>query len=246
MLRQHRNNAKTALFMLIRIGTSGYTYSWNKAKPSPFKWYIDQHFNSVEINASFYRFPTQNWTKTWQASAPKDFTFSIKVNRSITHYTKLKGNKSFELWNRFVKTLEPLKHKIDFWLFQMPASYKYSIENTRTITAFFEKAKLPKNNAVIEFRDSSWWKQVRAIAKIGLVFCSVNAPGLPNDIITTNNTNYLRLHGSKEWYDYVYSKRDLDNILLKIKKSKAKKKAIYLNNDHGMLKNGLYLLEKTQ
>jgi len=48
MLRQHRNNAKTALFMLIRIGTSGYTYSWNKAKPSPFKWYIDQQFNSVE------------------------------------------------------------------------------------------------------------------------------------------------------------------------------------------------------
>src|SRR5207302_678195 len=85
--------------------------------------------------------------------------------------------------------------------------------NYLRIMQSFEKAKLPKNNAVIEFRDSSWWKQVRAIAKIGLVFCSVNAPGLPNDIITTNNTNYLRLHGSKEWYDYVYSKRDLDNIL---------------------------------
>jgi len=51
--------------------------------------------------------------------------------------------------------------------------------------------------------------------------------------------------GSKERYDYVYSKRDLDNILLKINKSKEKKEAIYLNND-GMLKNSLYLLEKTQ
>jgi len=41
----------------IRIGTSGYSYSWNKAKPDAFEWYIVQGFNSVEINYSFYRFP---------------------------------------------------------------------------------------------------------------------------------------------------------------------------------------------
>lgn len=246
IFRQQKNNAKGVLIILMRIGTCGYTYSWNKSKPSPFKWYLDQHFNSVEINASFYRFPTESWIRTWQDNAPKDFTFSIKVHRSITHYTKLKGSKSIELWERFVSTLESVTDKIDFWLFQLPANYKYSIENASTIKAFFEMAKLPSNNAVIEFRDSSWWKQVRAIAKIGIVFCSVSAPGLPNDIITTNNTIYLRLHGSKEWYNYAYTKRELDNILLKMKKSKAKKKAIYLNNNHGMLKNGLYLLEKTQ
>ena len=37
----------------IRIGTSGYTYSWNKAKPNAFEWYINQGFNSVEINIAF-------------------------------------------------------------------------------------------------------------------------------------------------------------------------------------------------
>ena len=84
--------AQIISIILIRIGTSGYTYSWGKAKPSPFKWYIDQKFNSVEINASFYSFPTESWIRTWQNSAPKDFTFSIKVHRSITHYTKLKVN----------------------------------------------------------------------------------------------------------------------------------------------------------
>lgn len=87
---------------------------------------------------------------------------------------------------------------------------------------------------------------MKAIARIGLVFCSVSAPRLPNDIVRTNNTVYLRLHGSKEWYNYTYTKSELDNLLLKIKKSKAMKKAIYLNNDHGMLKNGRYLLEKTR
>ncbi|MGC1933355.1 MAG: DUF72 domain-containing protein [Candidatus Nitrosopolaris sp.] len=121
-------------------------------------------------------------------------------------------------------TLESVSDKIDFWLFQLPANCKYSIENARTIKAFFENAKLPNNNAIIEFRDSSWWKQVRAIVKIGIVFCSVNASGLPNDIITTNNAIYLRLHGSKEWYNYVYSKRELDNILLKMKNQRQIKK----------------------
>ena len=231
---------------MIRIGTSGYTYSWNKGKPSPFKWYIDQHFNSVEINASFYRFPTENWIKTWQVYAPKDFTFSIKVHRSITHYTRLNGARSLQLWKRFAKTLESMKKKIDFWLFQMPSNYKYSIENIERVKAFFEKVKLRNNKLVLEFRDPSWWKEIKTIANIGIVFCSVDAPNLPNTIINTNDVIYLRLHGSKEWYNYVYSKRKLDSILSKMEKLKASKKAIYLNNDHGMLKNGVYLLEKTQ
>ena len=62
----------------IKIGTSGYTYSWNKAKPTPFQWYISQGFNSVEINASYYRFPTESWINTWLSTAPDYFTFSIK------------------------------------------------------------------------------------------------------------------------------------------------------------------------
>ncbi len=224
---------------LIGIGTSGYTYFWNEANPTPFKWYINQGFNSVEINASFYRFPSQNWVKTW-LTAPKDFSFSIKVHRSVTHYTRLK-NRSLELWNRFRQSLESLEKKIDFWLFQMPSNYKYKQENLEAIRAFFEKTNL-QNKAVIEFRDSSWWEAVKEITNIGIVFCSVNAPGLPHNLMSTNGAAYLRLHGSTEWYNYIYSEKELDNILSRIKKLKADKKMIYLNNDHGMLQNGRYLL----
>ena len=224
---------------LIGIGTSGYTYFWNEASPTPFKWYINQGFNSVEINASFYRFPSQSWVKTW-LTAPKDFSFSIKVHRSVTHYTRLK-NRSLELWNRFRQSLESLEKKIDFWLFQMPSNYKYKQENLEAIRAFFEKNNL-RNKAVIEFRDSSWWEAVKEITNIGIVFCSVNAPGLPHNLMSTNGAAYLRLHGSTEWYNYIYSEKELDNILSRIKKLKADKKMIYLNNDHGMLQNGRYLL----
>jgi uncharacterized protein YecE (DUF72 family) len=117
----------------IRIGTSGYSYSWNQGKPNPFEWYVVQGFNSVEINASFYRFPPESWIRTW-ISAPENFTFSIKVHRSITHFNKLKG-KSLELWKKFRNSLRSLENKgiIDFWLFQMPLTYKYNQENLRRV-----------------------------------------------------------------------------------------------------------------
>lgn len=54
---------------------------------------------------------------------------------------------------------------------------------------------------------------------------------------------FLGLHGSTQWYNYVYSENELNRFLIKIKKARTKKKSIYLNNDHGMLQNGLYLLE---
>ena len=50
----------------------------------------------------------------------------------------------------------------------------------------------------------------------------------------------------KKWYQYIYSKTELDTILTTIKKLNADKKAMYLNNDHGMLENGLYLLKTLQ
>ena len=124
----------------------------------------------------------------------------------------------------------------------MPSNYKYSPENLEAIRVFFEKTNL-QNKAVLEFRDPSWWKSIKEIANIGIVFCSVNAPHLPHSLIPTNGVIYVRLHGSKDWYNYIYSEKELDKILLEIKKLKANKKVIYLNNDHGMLENGLYLLK---
>jgi uncharacterized protein YecE (DUF72 family) len=224
----------------IRIGTSGYSYDWNQCRPTPFEWYLRQGFNSVEINASFYRFPAKSWLKTW-LTAPTGFTFSIKVHRSITHYTRLKG-RSYELWQRFRSLLSPLENRIDFWLFQLPPDYKFNNKNLQTIQCFIHRTQL-SNKAVTEFRDRSWWSQINDVEKTGVTFCSVNAPDLPNKLIAANGGLYLRLHGSTKWYDSIYSEKELENIIKKIKRLNAPKSAVYLNNDHGMLTNGLYLLK---
>jgi uncharacterized protein YecE (DUF72 family) len=235
----------------IRIGTSGYSYSWNKAKPNAFEWYISQGFNSVEINYSFYRFPPLTSIKFWQIKAPRDFTFSIKVHRSITHYNRLKQPRSIELWDRFSKIFEPLQNKIDFWLFQMPANFKFKPENLERVRSFFNSGGImhqvvTRKKAVIEFRDSSWWNEpvLKEIERAGIAFCSVDAPRLPNEIITISDAIYLRLHGTKTWYNYLYPEERLKQIVSDMIAMGAQKKAIYLNNDHGMLPNGLFLMKR--
>jgi uncharacterized protein YecE (DUF72 family) len=234
----------------IRIGTSGYSYSWNKAKPNAFEWYISQGFNSVEINYSFYRFPPLTSIKFWQIKAPRDFTFSIKVHRSITHYNRLKKPRSIELWDQFSKIFEPLQNKIDFWLFQMPANFKFTQENLERVRSFFNSDGImhqvvTRKKAVIEFRDSSWWNEpaLKEIERAGIAFCSVDAPRLPNEIITISDAIYLRLHGTKTWYNYLYPEERLKQIVSDMIAMGAQKKAIYLNNDHGMLPNGLFLMK---
>jgi uncharacterized protein YecE (DUF72 family) len=227
------------------IGTSGYTYSWNEGKSNKLKWYTDQGFNSVEVNGSFYRFPSESWVANWKNNSKKDFVFSIKVHRSITHYTKLKGEKPLQLWKKFRQPLKSIDKRIIFWLFQMPSAFKYNPENVDRIRNFESEAKLG-GRAVIEFRDTSWWSKpaIKEIESIGVAFCSVDAPKLPTQLVSINETTYLRLHGSTQWYNYVYSKRELDKLIDKITKAHTKRNAIYLNNDHGMLENGLYLLQK--
>ena len=228
----------------ILIGTSGYTYSWNKGKSNKFEWYINQGFNSVEINGSFYRFPTESWTNNWKKVSGEKFMFSIKVHRSITHYTRLKGNKSVQLWKRFKKSVEPIEDKVLFWLFQMPSTFKFNQENLERLTIFANKAEL-NNKAVMEFRDSSWWSKasLKELQKNKFSICSVDAPLLPKKILNLNNIIYLRLHGSKSWYNYIYSEKELKRIISKLQKKRASKKAVYLNNDHGMLANGKYLMD---
>ena len=234
----------------IRIGTSGYSYSWNKARPNAFEWYISQGFNSVEINYSFYRFPPVTSIRFWQLKSPRDFAFSIKVHCSITHYNRLKQPRSIELWNQFWKIFEPLENKIEFWLFQMPANFKFKSENLERVRSFFNNDGImhqvvTTKKAVIEFRDSSWWNELalREIERVGIAFCSVDAPGLPHDIIPINDIIYLRLHGTKTWYNYLYPQERLKEIVSDMITTGAQKKAIYLNNNHGMLTNGLFLMK---
>ena len=136
-----------------------------------------------------------------------------------------------------------MNNKISYWLFQFPQNFKPTDLNLEKLQNFIQLASLDKK-MVLEFRDSEWWQQLNIFEKMGVTFCSIDAPKLPKNVISTSDTVYLRLHGKTEWYSHIYTKSELQNIIRKIKNVGAKRNYIYLNNDHGMLQNGQFLLQK--
>ena len=83
--------------MKIYIGTSGWQYYhwYNKFYPEDLKSkdflsFYAKHFNTVEVNTSFYHFTKEATFKNWLNQVPKDFLFSIKLHRLFTHFRRLK------------------------------------------------------------------------------------------------------------------------------------------------------------
>ncbi len=219
--------------MEVYTGTSGWLYSWNEGKN--FDWYVkNSNLNSVELNASFYRFPFQNQIKGW-ANKSKNIFFSVKVHRKITHLLKL-SEESKNVWNDFKNLFLPLEEKIKFYLFQMPPSF--STELFDRMANFFSDIK-EKDKIAIEFRHKSWFTKnwVKEVEKIGIVFVSVDSPEIKSFIVKTNDIIYLRFHGRTGWYSHNYTDKELDEIVEKIKNSKPEKIFAYFNNDHNMLSN---------
>ncbi len=81
----------------FRIGTSGYIYRhWRGAfypEDMPTRrWFAfyAHHFDTVEINNSFYRLPSPENFREWRRQAPPDFLYAVKASRFLTHMKKLK------------------------------------------------------------------------------------------------------------------------------------------------------------
>ena len=80
----------------IRIGTSGYHYNHWRGTFYPEKlpqkqWlsYYLEHFDTVELNNTFYRLPTFEAMNAWRENTPENFLFAVKGSRFITHNLKL-------------------------------------------------------------------------------------------------------------------------------------------------------------
>jgi uncharacterized protein YecE (DUF72 family) len=95
---------------------------------------------------------------------------------------------------------------------------------------------------VIEFRDAGWWSDnvFNRLKKEKLIFCGIDYPGLPNDLIITNQLVYYRFHGRPRLYYSAYKKNDLKIIADSVLANKNVTKAyIFFNNTatHAAIKN---------
>lgn len=196
----------------VHIGTSGWSYNHWKENFYPkglvsTGWlnYYTTVFSTVEVNTTFYHAPLATTTKKWAETVPKNFQFSIKASRYITHQKRL--NNCQESLNFFYNSIEKLKPKAGPILFQLPPSFAI---NTERLKEFLE---LLTNDYryTIEFRHTTWYtKDIYALLskhKIALCITDLNGKLSPQEI--TTDFTYLRLHGPHKSYRGSYGPRSL-------------------------------------
>lgn len=235
--------------MKVHIGCSGWNYKeWRGAfypeKLAKKNWleYYSEKFDTVEVNNTFYRFPKDENLESWRDTVPKDFLFTLKGSRYVSHMKKLKEVK--ESVQKFSDAAHLLKSKLGCILWQLPPNLHRNDEKLDQ----FCKDLDSKDKNVIEFRHESWYDQgvYEILSKHDVSFCAISSPDFSEEMITTNQTGYLRFHGKGEkWYDYLYSEKELEKWYQKIQKKDLKEIYIYFNNDiHANApKNALQLKE---
>jgi uncharacterized protein YecE (DUF72 family) len=221
--------------MAYRLGTSGWSYPEWRGRFYPEglsqkKWlpFYAEHFDTVEINMTYYRYPKPEILHSWLDKTPPEFTFTLKANRQITHYKKLQNVKSDLRY--FYILADSLQDKLGCILFQLPPSFALDLD---LLKDFLSNLSSNHKN-VIEFRHKTWYtEEVYSLLRSHKVtFCVVSSPQLPEHIVETAAASYIRFHGRMGWYKYNYGDDELRDWAEALKKIKAKEVFIYFNNDY--------------
>lgn len=224
--------------LTFNVGCSGFYYNhWKPGfypadlpKSKWFAYYCD-HFNTLELNVTFYRFPKLPVFQSWFEQTPDHFTFAVKAPRLITHFKQFNDTAPM-MRGYYDIMLQGLKHKLGAVLFQLPPRSKFTEDRLERIIATMD----PGFNNVLEFRHPSWWNE-RVYSELGkhqISFCGMSHPDLPKEVIQNTPLVYYRLHGVPELYKSPYSNTALRKLVLEIAANKKANQAfIYFNNDIG-------------
>jgi uncharacterized protein YecE (DUF72 family) len=221
--------------MIYHLGTSGWSYNdWRgrfyPVEISQKKWlsFYAQHFSTVEINMTFYRYPKPETLKVWVDKVPEDFKFTLKANRQITHRKRIKDVKNEVRY--FYVLADSLRYKQGCILFQLPPSLTFDL----ALLEEFLSSLSPKYKNVIEFRHESWYQdEVYTLLKsYNVAFCTVSSAKVPKTVVETAESAYFRFHGLTGGYKYNYSEEELEKWAETIRKTKAKECFVYFNNDY--------------
>jgi uncharacterized protein YecE (DUF72 family) len=223
---------------MIRVGTSGWSYKHWKSVFYPEgipqkKWleYYADRFDTVELNASFYRIPSSRTTDGWRNRTPDGFVFSVKMSRLITHVHRLRDCEEQLRW--FFEAMAPLREKTAVFLIQLPPS----LEPDREGLEAFIRALPHGNRYAFEFRNRKSYSGavVEVLAERGMGFCIHDIEGSPAPMTVTADFVYVRFHGYGGRYRGCYPDSVLKSWSERITSwaSTGKDVYVYFNNDLG-------------
>jgi uncharacterized protein YecE (DUF72 family) len=237
------------------IGTSGYNYKhWSNGVfyPSELpqnKWleHYSKFFSTVELNVTFYRLPQEKVFNGWYTKTPKDFIFTLKGSRFITHVKKL--NDCREALELFLLRSKNLREKLSLILWQLPPGMHLDEKKLEGFCKLLKEMKDLNFKSVFEFRHKSWFCEVvyQILKHYNFSICIAHSNRWPSIEKITADPVYLRFHGGTVLYGSNYSDEELKYWSNNIKCWLAEGRSVYayFNNDaHGFaVQNALRLKE---
>jgi uncharacterized protein YecE (DUF72 family) len=213
----------------------------------PREWldFYSQHFDTVEVNATFYRLPKREVVANWVKGSPKGFLFSIKMSRYITHIKRLLDLDGGV--RTFYDRIEPLMRspKMGPVLWQLPATFRRDDERLANALA-----RLPPGRHCFEFRHESWFApEVRAMLRehgVALVIGDDPRRRFQTHELTADWT-FIRFHSGSRGQRGNYSESELEEWAQRIESwNREADVYAYFNNDwEGFaIRNGLWLKER--
>jgi uncharacterized protein YecE (DUF72 family) len=225
----------------VSIGTSGWSYDhWDGVLYPPgtpprdrLAHYV-RRFDTVELNASFYRWPRTATFASWRRRLPPGFGLSVKAPRGLTHAKKLYGP---EVWiERMVSCWHELGDRRAVLLVQMHPAHQ---RDDARLDYFL--SLLPEwMRVAVEFRHPSWHvEEVFALLeRRGAAYCVMSGAQLPCVLRATAPFVYVRMHGPDREHLYAgsYPEQDLRWWADRIREwsGGGRDVYVYFNNDgHG-------------
>lgn len=261
----------------LRIGTSGWSYpsgagTWNgifypagrgarrsgKGRFDELAFYAD-HFDTVEVNSTFYRVPAATVVQSWARRTPRNFEFSVKLYQKFTHPEMFRSSTGADDLavrqadvDEFRSAIEPLvaAGKMGPLLTQFPPSFKSSDESLAYLEWLLRAFR--GYPLAVELRHRSWSDALRDTLTIlndaGAAWVQIDEPKFrlsirQNHLPNVKSFYYMRLHGrnAEQWwrpaksedrYNYLYSSEELQPVVETADAARqlVRKMYVYLNN----------------
>ena len=209
----------------ISIGCCGWGYleekEFSKSIKRKFRSKLQayaQLFQCVEINSTFYRIPKVSTAERWRTEVDemnKQFEFSVKASKIITHVDRFGSRSSLDAFSRMLDVCAVLRGKV--LLLQSPASFRPTPDNLNRLEKFFSKVN-PGEVALAWEPRGKWWEvkeKIQGICRKFRLVCCVDP--FQHEPIPTPGVQlaYFRLHGFGEpsMYQYRYSRSELNELL---------------------------------
>jgi uncharacterized protein YecE (DUF72 family) len=224
----------------ILIGTSGWSYDhWegvlypHGTPPRERLAHYVPRFRTVEVNSTYYRWPSDAAFASWRRRTPDGFVVTVKAPRGLTHAKRLYGPE------RWLATIERGMAKL--WdrrgvlLVQLPPAMEY--DHVRL--AYFLERVPPWQRVAVELRHPSWHRDevFALLEQHGAAYCVMSGAHLPCILRATAPFVYARLHGPDHQHLYggSYSDDDLRWWADRVREWAAQNRDVYVyfNNDGG-------------